>query len=399
VRIGYDISQTGFGKAGCGVVAAEFLRAFDRICPPHEFILYPVVGDFFLDPDWRLSAVRPSRLRWRLGPAPSSLDRARRFWSHHPESLESRLGHPELLHLHSFFAPTRLPKTRLVWTLHDLDFLVHPDWSEEANRFGCFQGALNASLGADLVVSVSEFSRRQFLDIFPHYPEDRTVTVPLASRFDPASSPSSRPSGLAALPNPDFFLTVATLQPRKNLPRLLQAWSRLRQQLPNCPNLVLAGGEGWLSSGLHDILHSLPGRDGVFTTGYVTDSALAWLYRNCFAFVLPSLAEGFGLPALEAMSLGAPTVVSRVTSLPEVVGDAALFIDPESVDSLAAALQSLCLQPELRVRLRDAGLRHASSFSWDLSARRLLDLYHHTLTRPKYSPSPEGATHSVPAQI
>ena len=399
MKIGYDISQTGFGKAGCGVVAAEFLRAFDRLRPPHEFVLYPVVGDFFLDPDWRLNVIRPSHLHWRLGPVPSSLDRARRFWCHHPESLESRLGRPDLLHLHSFFAPTGLPHTRIVWTLHDLDFLLHPDWSEESNRFGCFQGALNASLGADLVVSVSDFSRRQFLDIFPHYPEDRTVTVPLASRFDPNSGPPARPSELATLPNRDFFLTVATLQPRKNLPRLLHAWSQLRQQHPGCPNLVLAGGEGWLSAGLHDILRSLPGHDGVFTTGYVSDSALAWLYHNCFAFVLPSLAEGFGLPALEAISLGAPSVVSLVTSLPEVVGNAALLIDPESVDSIAGALQSLYLQPELRARLRYAGPRHAASFSWDQSAQRLLDLYQITLARPKYTPSPDGATESASATI
>ena len=381
MRIGFDISQTGDNKAGCGVVADSLIRAMERLQTGHEFLLYPAVGDLFWDPEYRKSTFHPTSERMRRVLAPSDFQASAHFWLYPGPDFEGQLKRPDIVHINNFFAPKGLAHARLVWTLHDLDYLLHPDWSSEANRIGCFEGAFGAARRADLVVSISEFSRTQFLQVFPHYPSDRVVTVPLASRFNAA--PRKRPAALPALEPDSYWLSVATLQPRKNVARLVRAWSRLRTDNPSTPKLVLTGGEGWL---MDDILRELNNpihRDGLIVAGYVDDESLAWLYANCFAFVFATLAEGFGLPVLEAMSLGAAVVCSNTSSLPEVTGDAALHTNPWDEYAIQSSMAKLQAGPGVRATLRERGRRRASEFSWERSARQILALYDQCIKLPK----------------
>lgn len=396
MRIGMDVSQTGRNKAGCGYVADSLARAFEALAPEHEFLLYPTVGDLFWDQGWRRGTFKPRSSRIRRVAGAGSFEESRRFWTAPGADFEERLGSPDVVHIHNYFAPVGLHRARLVWTLHDLDFLAHPDWTEEANRTGCFAGAVGASLRADLIVAVSEYSRSQFLEVFPHFPEGRIRTIPLASRFEGPSG-RRRPSSLPALAPGSYWLSVGTLQPRKNLPRLLRAWRALRARVPGIPRLVLTGGGGWLTGEIDRSLAELGGDDALVRTGYVDDDALAWLYENCHAFLFPSLAEGFGLPVLEAMSLGAAVLCSNTTSLPEVAGGAALLVDPWDERSIEDGLERLWTEVGVRDRLRDLARTRIRGVSWRNTANMLLSMYEEVAARPKRSAA--ALTAAAPAGI
>lgn len=380
MRIGFDISQTGRLKAGCGYMADSLVREFEQIGAEHEFLLYPTVGDLFWDSDWREATYQPVGRHLRRMLSPRDWAASRAFWSDPDGLFEKALGDPDVIHVNNFFAPRGVAKAKLVWTLHDLEFMDHPEWTEESNRTGCFEGVFGASLRADLIVSVSEYSRRRFLDVFPHFPEDRVEVVPLAARFE-GPTDGGRPRSLAALEPGSFWLCVGTIQPRKNLSRVLEAWARLRESLPDSPALVLAGASGWGTDQFERALDAAGRAGPVIRTGYVDDEALRWLYENCFGFLHFALAEGFGLPVLEAMSLGAPVLCSNTTAMPEVAGDAALMCDPEDVEAICAVMRRLWMEPALPDRLRTAGFARAKQYSWRASARRLLDLYQDCLSR------------------
>jgi len=169
---------------------------------------------------------------------------------------------------------------------------------------------------------------------------------------------------------PDYILYVGTLQPRKNVARLLDAFFRLRDAGQTSAQLVLVGQKGWLHQEITRKL-SRP-NSGVVLTGYVPDEELPTLYAGAMVFVLPSLFEGFGFPALEAMACGTPVIAANTSSLPEVVGDAALLVDPLNTEEMAQALLNALTDARLREQLREKGLRQAQRFRWADSARRVL---------------------------
>ena len=167
-----------------------------------------------------------------------------------------------------------------------------------------------------------------------------------------------------------FILGLGTLEPRKNLPRLIEAFGRLKAG-GAAHLLALAGGKGWLYDPIFSQVERLGLREAVRFLGYVADDDLPALYSLADAFAFPSLYEGFGLPPLEALACGAPTVVSTSSSLPEVVGDAALLVPPTDVDALADALHRLVSDEALRARLREAGPLQARQFTWEAAGRAL----------------------------
>jgi glycosyltransferase involved in cell wall biosynthesis len=170
-------------------------------------------------------------------------------------------------------------------------------------------------------------------------------------------------------------LSVGTLEPRKNIRRLLQAYAILfNKNLTNFP-LAIAGGAGWLENELPNFITSLGLKEKVYILGYVNDLQLRWLYHYCFAFVYPSLFEGFGVPVLEAMSMGAGVITSNRTSLPEIIGDAGIQVDPEDVESIAEAMVRLQQDNTLREDLQRRALIRASLFSWEQMARGVLGIY------------------------
>jgi glycosyltransferase involved in cell wall biosynthesis len=383
MKIGFDISQTGKAKAGCGWLAESLIRHLAEIDAQNEYVLYPTFGDVFWGVDGPATTIHIDKPNFRRGLSHTTPAEAQAFWRSAAPDLETLLGTPDIVHANNFFCPRGLNKTRLVYTLYDLNFLDHPESTTEANRIACFTGVFGASLHADFIVAISQYSRNHFLETFPHYPPERVQIVHPASRFQ-LKPDCPQPRRLAHLQPGRFWLNVGTIEPRKNQRRLLQAYARLKAQLGESFPLVLAGGNGWLMEDFGKFIDGLGLSGDVILPGYVEENELQWLYQNCFAFLYPSLFEGFGLPVLEAMTLGAPVVASNRTSLPEVVGADGLLVDPFQEEEIFQAMFRLSTDPSLLTAARDRSLERAKQFSWSQTAKETLRIYQHVIQRPRY---------------
>jgi glycosyltransferase involved in cell wall biosynthesis len=380
MHIGFDISQTGSGKAGCGFFSHAMIQNMLRIAPAHAYSLYPSFGDFYFDALMPMRNPYPGR-QVNYGPRHISREAARQFWNR--PDLESALHAPDIIQSNNFWCPAQqLPATRLVYTFHDMGFAVDPSWSTEANRIGCFEGVFRSAAAADWVVAVSNASREHYLRVFPHFPQERIRVVYQCSRFE-TDAKDKRPKALERIAPGEFWLNVGTVEPRKNQRRLAQAYARYLALGGKPMPLVLAGGKGWLMEDFQKHLQQLGITAQVVMTGYVSDEELVWLYRNCHANLYPSLFEGFGLPVLEGMQFGAPTLASDNSSLPEVAGDAAILLDACDTEAWAQAMLRISSDAEMRQRLAAAARNQAARFDWKASASELLALYEEAVAAPK----------------
>ena len=384
MKIGFDISQTGNCKAGCGYFAASLIQTLTELDRENEYLLYPYFGSDFTDPKANKSTCHillPTVQRIVVG---DKLVESKLFWENFPDDGEKRLGSPDIVHANNYFCPKELKKAKLVYTLYDLSFLEFPEFTTEQNRWICFNGVFNASVTADYIVAISDFSRDKFLEFFPHYPLDRINTVHLGSRFLTVSTAGREKKSIRGLHSGKFWLSVGTLEPRKNLRTLLKAFSKSIRETECQYPLVLTGGKGWLEDDLEVYIEKLGIKNNVKLTGYVPDEDLTWLYKNCLAFIYPSLYEGFGLPVLEAMSMGAAVITSNTTSIPEVAGDAACLIDPCDIEQIVGAFISLSDNDEYRSRLKINAIEQARKFSWEEAAAAMIEIYNHVMSMPKF---------------
>jgi glycosyltransferase involved in cell wall biosynthesis len=380
MHIGFDISQTGSGKAGCGYFAHAMIQALQELAPEHCYSLFPSFGDFYFDA--LMPILNPYSGRdVHYGPRHLSRDNARTFWT--GPDVEVSLGKPAIIHANNFWCPTQLVSSRLIYTFYDMGFAVEPAWTTETNRVGCFDGVFRSAMAADWVVAISKASRAHYLSVFPHFPEDHIRVIYPCSRFLDSTAEGKRPNALKAIPAMGYWLNVGTIEPRKNQRHLVEAYIRYLALGGMSMPLVLAGGAGWLMEDFQNHLSELEIAAYVVMTGYVSDEELIWLYRNCYANLYPSLFEGFGLPVLEGMQFGAPTLTSRSTSIPEVAGDAAVLLAPEDTEAWAQAMFQLAASRAHRVQLSAASRMQAGRFGWKHSAASLLRLYEEALAAPK----------------
>jgi glycosyltransferase involved in cell wall biosynthesis len=173
----------------------------------------------------------------------------------------------------------------------------------------------------------------------------------------------------------DFILFVGTIEPRKNLRRLVEAFDQMLRNTSLSPTLVIAGGQGWLMDDFVSFIRQKGLEERVCLTGYLEDEDLCGLYSACAAFVYPSLYEGFGLPPLEAMACGAPVITSRIPSLMETVSNAARLVDPNDIDDIAHAMTELMSDNNTRAHYADLGKAQVKKFSWEQTALKTLDVY------------------------
>jgi glycosyltransferase involved in cell wall biosynthesis len=379
MHIGFDISQTGAYKAGCGHFAHAMIETMLAIAPQHRYSLYPSFGDFFFDVNMPAENPYPGS-DVSYGPRHATLAEARAFWN--SARLHEALGRPDIVHANNFWCPPRLAESRLVYTLYDLGFLVEPAWTTEVNRKGCWAGVTRASTQADWIVAISQASRDHFLQVFPAYPAERVRIVHPVSRYS-GTETGARPASVEHVSPGRFWLSVGTIEPRKNQRRIAEAYGRYLAQGGAAMPLVFAGGHGWLMDDFREQLEALGVAQHVIVTGYVSDAELAWLYRHCYANVYMSHFEGFGLPVLEGMQFGAPTIASNATSLPEVAGDAAILLAPSDVEGLAGAMQRMAADGAERATWAARAKEQAARFDARTSAGALLALYEEALAAPK----------------
>ncbi len=380
MHIGFDISQTGSGKAGCGFFAHAMIRSLLELAPEHHYSLYPSFGDFWFDAAMPFKTPYPGRYI-NYGPRHHQLKEAREFWT--GIDVEQSLGNPDIVHANNFWCPLQLATSRLVYTFYDMGFVVDPSWTTETNRVNCFEGVYRSSVAADWVVAISEASRNHYLSIFPHFPEERIRVIYPCSRFDNQESRGLRPEAIRDIPAGAYWLSVGTIEPRKNQRFLVESYLHYLQRGGRSMPLVFAGGKGWLMDDFQKRVSDMGIADSVIMTGYVSDDELIWLYRNCYANLYPSLFEGFGLPVLEGMLFGAPTLTSTTTSMPEVAGDAAWLLDPEDGDAWTEAMLQLSQNPESLVQFSATVQEQAEKFNRRRSAASLLKFYEEVVASPK----------------
>ncbi len=282
---------------------------------------------------------------------------------------------PDVVHFTNGMMPV-LCETASVVTVHDMSLRLYPRF-HPLRRLVINRPLQRLAIArADAIVTVSHSTRRDLLRLHGAAPDRVSVVHEAAS---PAFRPVTDAAALArvrtryALPD-RFVLYLGTVEPRKNLGRLLEAMARARAAgMPHA--LVCAGPYGWLSNDLAATIDRLGLASVVHFTGYVRFEDLPALYSLCEVFAFPSIYEGFGLPVVEALACGAPVLTSSTSSLAEIAADAALTVDPLSVDALTAALVRLTSDGPLRVALRAAGPARAASFSWAQAARDVLAVY------------------------
>ena len=379
LRIGLDVAQTCQERAGCGWQADALARALVAVEPENEYLLYHHFDGWCNDrTDGGTHLDSPSVRNPLRGLGATEADA---LWRRVRAGEIPLPGEPEIVQSNSYQAPF-IGSARLVFFVHDVSFWVHPEFTTDGNRLHCQEGVLAALARADGFLFNSHFSRDEFDRLVAGWLE-RSGRPWAVTSLGQRELPPAKPS----VDDSDFWLAVGTLEPRKNYETLLDAldryWARSPRPLPLC----IAGGDGWNSDKLRQRLAALETLGRVQRLGYVSDKTLVGLYTRARALVFPSWYEGFGLPVLEAMGHGAPVVCSGTSSLPEVGGEAAVYVDPGSAESICTALLALEADPVRRAALSVAGQRQAARFTWKNTARQTLDFYRQVLASPPTHPS------------
>lgn len=355
MRIAVDASRCTVPRpTGTERYALELIRALLRQDSPHTFTLY------FRDaPAPDLFPERPGTA-YRIIPFP-------RLWTHGRFAAALWQDRPDVTFVPAHTLPLVFPG-RAVVTVHDLGFRYFPAAHPLRARLYLEWTTRHSVHRAGVVLADSQATAADLTRLYGAPPDRIRVVYPGVEPPRPVL-PGDVQAVRARYGLPErYFLFVGTLQPRKNIARLVEAYRRWRVAHPGDPAaLALAGGRGWLyDPGWTE------GAPGVRLLGYVDEADKAALYAGALALAFPSLYEGFGFPVIEAMHCGAPVIASRASSLPELVGEAGLLVDPLDVDDIARALAQMADDADLRDRLRERGRRQAARFTWDAAAAQTL---------------------------
>jgi glycosyltransferase involved in cell wall biosynthesis len=356
-----------FRRAGVSNYVEALLQHLGQVDRLNRYSVYTTRGldqrALGLPPNFQ---VRPSRL-------PTINPRVRIPWEQIYAPAMLGLNGADVYHGVLNVAPLLCPIPSLI-TIHDLAFLSFPQTFRRVNRAYLTWATRVSARRAARILAVSEATKSEIVRLLGIPPERIVVTYDACDdRFSPPD-----PARLAAfrmragLPE-HFILFLGTLEPRKNLPTLLEAYARIAKST-DAP-LIIGGGKGWLYDEIFAKAQALNLGDRIRFAGYIDAADQPLWYAAATVFAFPSLYEGFGMPPLEAMACGTPVVTSDRSSLPEVVGDAGLTVDPTDPDALGAALLRVLRDRELHAELRQRGLRRARQFSWRETAERTLAAY------------------------
>lgn len=371
-----DISPAVNGKAGLGRYAVSLAEALAAEYPG----------------EMHLFANTTSHARWP--PALTSLPRTTVRAGYKPWRLAVLAGQiaymgwdwllpgPQVFHsTEHLLVPLR--GTPTVLTVHDLIFRLFPQHHKRLNYW-----YLNLAMPlfvrrADYIIAISETTKRDLIRLYGT-PEDkiRVIYEAAAPHFKPQPPATVAEVRLRyGLPE-RYLLAVGTIEPRKNLARLVEALAILRRDDPAL-RLVVVGAEGWLTGGFHEAIEEQGQQDAVIRPGYIPDDDLPAFYTGAAVTVMPSIYEGFGLPVLEAMACGSPVACSQTSSVGEIAGDGAATFDPRDVESIATTLRRLLDDADLRAMLVERGVRRAAGFTWERAARETWAVYRQAAAGPR----------------
>jgi glycosyltransferase involved in cell wall biosynthesis len=369
MKIGFDVAQTCQERAGCAWYADSLVRAMVAVAPENQYTLYHQFGKIInadTTPGTYIEHPSVSMPFWRVKP-----DISRTMWQQIGIS-KALPGNPEIVQSNSFQV-IETAGAKLVFVVYDVSFWACPEFTTEVNRLSCQRGVLEALRRADGFIFISESAKEEFEKVLPGWLERNdkpAIAIPLASRLQPRNGQKG---------DERFWLAVGSMEPRKNYTALFSAidmyWKRSKQ-----PVLAyIVAPTGWKNEQLKRKANELEARGQIRRLGQLDEESLASLYEEALALLFPSWYEGFGLPVLEAMQCGCPVVCSDRTSLPEIAGDAACYIDPENPESICNAMLALEENAAVRHKYREVGLRRASHFSWHRTAIANLEFYRRVL--------------------
>ncbi len=369
MRVTIDLSAAVHRHAGLGRYAQELTTALVAEGLADYQTIYYAKGGERPDPPLDALPARPIR----LGAKPWRLSVMLAYAARVP--MDRWLPETDVLHATEHLLPY-VRSAATVLTVHDLIFKFFPEYHLWQNRWYLGTMLPRFACRADAIIAVSEHTKRDVMKLLK-VPEQKITVVP--EGVNPAFRPLTDAADLArvraryALPE-RYLLYLGTIEPRKNLVTLLNAYHALLSRQPEI-DLVLAGKNGWLYQPVYGRVRELGLEQRVHFTGWVDEGDAPALISGAAAFVYPSLYEGFGLPPLEALACGVPVIASNASSLPEVVADAGLLVAPNDPASLAEAMERVLADPELAADLRTRGPRQAALFTWQRAARRTFDIY------------------------
>jgi len=382
LKIAIDITSLRSKPSGIGVYIANLIQALIQLQSEYNFELSLVY--------------QPSLKKWLRGDLSPSYDLAKQALREHNfgldiyclplpvtlttllanipnpilSSLEPFLGSPDILQgTDHFVYPSRQSKNIL--TIHDLTFLKYPQYVNSIVK--TYYPRLKKCLRwSDLIITFSENTKRE-INYYLDVPPEKIIVTPQASRFLFTTPP------LTSSINYDFaipyLLFVSTLEPRKNIVNLIKAFNYLKQQHKIPHQLVLIGQKGWSYQAILQAIANSPYVEDIHHLDYLSDELVVLFYSKAEVFVYPSYYEGFGLPVLEAMTLLTPVITSNTSCLPEVVGDAALLINPDDYQELADAILKVISDRQLRQELIQKGKVRSSLYSWQKTAQATIKGY------------------------
>lgn len=379
MRIGYDITSLTERLSGVGTYTLQLLTHMAELEPQHEYLLLTHHAARYAD----LPATKafydvrrpfPNRMLWMQCVLPMTL----------------RSVQPDLCHYTNFIGPLLNPCPYLV-TIHDMTLSLLPQYHPLRKQILIRPLIPLVARRASRIITVTENARDDIMRLL-HVPPERIVVIPEAAapQYKPASlAEQQRVRAAYGLQQP-YLLYIGTLEPRKNLVRLIRAWHELRRRRRIPHLLVIVGAQGWQYDPIYREVQALSCAADVRFTGYAPAHDLPALYSAADAFAFPSLYEGFGLPVIEAMACGTPTLISNTPALAEVAGDAALLVDPRNIASISQGLERLLNDDALRTLMRERGLKQAGAFSWRRTALQTLAAYQAVLdqeatTRASYA--------------
>ncbi len=283
-----------------------------------------------------------------------------------------------LLHAPAMMAPNTLDFP-IVLTIFDMYILRNPGafplWQRNMMKFSLPKILARSAK----IIAISEFTKQEILNVFPEILENKVAVTLLGvnNRFKRCEAEATTEFKKRHSLERSYILAVSTIEPRKNIKTLLKAFAGIKDKIEH--DLLLVGSYGWKSKDVPELIHDLKINDRVKFTGFLDFEDLPTAYSGADLFVYPSLYEGFGLPPLEAMACGCPVITSNAASLPEAVGDAAVKINPHSVEELSNAIVELVMDSNKTNKLKDKGMEQVKKFSWERCAEETVSVYRQVL--------------------
>lgn len=384
MKIGIDITPAINQTAGIGRYTRQLVTNLLEIDNRNQYLLYSLFGNL---------KERTSRRGHPFSEEVSPYQKARNYqlklYNYRPQLLKSyflflkSIGkspdfltkEADIIHSTDFVLPAS-EKRPSVLTIHDVIFLKYPQFYTWRNR-NYMKSVANFSIKrANAVITYSNATKNDLIDRLG-VNEDKIIVIPLAvdERFMQAKDDQIEEIRRKYKIPQTYILTLSTLEPRKNIRRLFEAFAKLKKDKSIEHKLVIAGQKGWGNKDFFSKLVELGINDDVIITGFIEEEDLPAIYSGASIFVYPSLYEGFGLPPLEAMACGTPVICSNTSSLPEVVGDAAWQVDPTDTEDIAKAMAKIIEDKSLALDLRTKGLKQAKKFDWKTTAEKTLQVY------------------------